>query len=150
MSTHDIPEVILERLPHRPPFLFVDRIVEEEAGKSIRTTWRVPEDLFAFQGHYPGNPILPGVLIQEHCFQSGALMIYAGVDAKTDPGTPVLTKVEEARFRRIVRPGELLETEVVLHEQLSNARICVGVVTCDGQKVARLAFVLTLAEEPGQ
>lgn len=141
-----VDPVILERLPHRPPFLFVERILEESEGHII-AEWNVPTDLFCFEGHYPGNPILPGVLIQEHTFQTGALMIYAGGDSKEEPGTPVLTKVESARFRRIVKPGTKLTTEVNLVERLANARVCSGVVRSDGNVIARLAFVLALAEE---
>lgn len=141
-----VDPVILERLPHRPPFLFVERIVEEEDGRIV-SEWNVPEDLFCFEGHYPGNPVLPGVLIQEHAFQTGALMIYGGSDSKDEAGTPVLTKVESARFRRIVRPGAKLTTEVNLIERLANARVCSGIVRSEGNVIARLAFVLALAEE---
>lgn len=141
-----IDPIILERLPHRPPFLFVERIVEESETRIV-TEWNVPHDLFCFEGHYPGNPVLPGVLIQEHTFQSGALLIYGGDDDKNAPGTPVLTKVESARFRRIVRPGTRLTTEVNMIEHIANARVCAGVVRSDEGVIARLAFVLALAEE---
>ena len=67
-------------LPHRDPFLLVDRIADR--GEDwIETEWHVAEDLDVFRGHYPGNPILPGVLISEHCFQSAALLL------GNEPGT---------------------------------------------------------------
>ena len=133
-------------LPHRDPFLFVDRIVER-GEDTLATEWSVREDMDVFRGHYPGNPILPGVLIAEHCFQSGALLIYSGADSKDDAGTPVLTRIEDARYKRIVRPGDTLTTAVTLEDSLSNARFCSAVVRCGGQVVARLKFTLALAAE---
>ncbi|MDA1265626.1 MAG: beta-hydroxyacyl-ACP dehydratase [Planctomycetota bacterium] len=133
-------------LPHRDPFLFVDRLVERGDG-ALSTEWAVPEDLDVFRGHYPGNPILPGVLIAEHCFQSGALLIYTGAASKGDAGTPVLTRIEDARYKRLVRPGDVLATTVTLEDSLANARFCAAVVRCEGQVVARLKFTLALAAE---
>lgn len=135
---------IEELLPHRDPFLLVDRIVEEGPGW-VLTEWDVPADLPVFRGHFPGDPVLPGVLISEHGFQSAALAIYAGADSKEEPGTPVLTRIEDARFRRIVRPGETLRTRAEVVETLSNARFCKVKVTCAGETVTRLRCTLALA-----
>ena len=131
-------------LPHRDPFLLVDRIVEEGEGW-VLTEWDVPEDLPVFEGHFPGDPVLPGVMISEHGFQSAALAIYAGSDSKEEPGTPVLTRIEDARFKRIVRPGETLTTRAEIVETLANARFCKLTVTCDGATVARIRCTLALA-----
>lgn len=141
-------ERVRELLPHREPFLLVDELVERGEA-SVRTTWHVPEDLDVFRGHYPGNPILPGVLIAEHVFQSGALLLYSGKDSKEEAGTPVLSRILDARYKRVVRPGETLATTVELEEALANARFCKAVVRRDGATVARLRFSLALApEEP--
>ncbi len=134
-------------LPHRPPFLFVDRIVEEGQGW-ITTEWHVPLDLPAFTGHYPGNPVLPGVLIAEHCFQSAALLIYSTGDGSAHTaGVPVLTKIEDARFRNMVQPDTLLSTRVQLDERLANACYMSAVVRAGEFTVARLKFVLALVPE---
>lgn len=133
-------------IPHREPFLYVDRIVERGA-QQIATEWDVPADLPAFRGHYPGDPVLPGVLVAEFTFQSAACLFAAEPVADTGAsGVPVLTRIEDARFRRAVRPGETLRAEVQVVEQVGPARWCKAHVTCGGQTVARLAFTVARAE----
>lgn len=131
-------------IPHRDPFLFVDRIVERSADRIV-AEWDVPPELPAFRGHYPGYPVLPGVLISEFAFQSAACLFASGGDPRVSSGAvPVLTKIEDARFRRVVRPGETLRAEVEVAERLGPARYCKAVVTCGGETVVRLRF--TVAE----
>lgn len=132
-------------LPHRDPFLLVDRIADR-GDDWIETEWHVAEDLDVFRGHYPGNPVLPGVLISEHCFQSAALLVgnLTGEDAAS--GVPVLTRIEDARFRRMVRPGHNLHTRVEQTDRLANACWFTAQVTSEEGKVARLAFVLAMAD----
>jgi len=131
-------------IPHRDPFLFVDRIVARTADRIV-TEWDVTPELFAFRGHYPGFPVLPGVLISEFTFQSAACLLASGADpAVRSSAVPVLTKIEDARFRRVVKPGELLRAEVEVTERLGAARYCRAVVTCSGATVMRLRF--TVAE----
>lgn len=136
----------IERLlPHRPPFLFVDRVVAHD-GDTLTAEWDVPRDLPAFVGHFPGEPVLPGVLISEFTFQAGALLIYAtSADDKASPGIPVLTRIADARFKKVVRPGETLRADVRLTERLGMARYVTGKVTSAGKLVARLDCVLAVA-----
>ena len=136
---------IEELLPHRPPFLFLDRIVAHE-GDKLTGEWDIAEDFFAFEGHFPGEPVLPGVLISEFCFQAGAVLIYAtSSDDKESPGVPVLTRIEDARFKKIVRPGETLRVDVELTDRLGAARYVTAKVTSAGKTVARLRCVLAVA-----
>jgi 3-hydroxyacyl-[acyl-carrier-protein] dehydratase len=128
---------VLAGLPHRPPFLFVDRIVEQGPVRIV-TEWDVRADLPAFAGHFPGEPVLPGVLTAEFCFQSAALLFATTPGA----GLPVLTRIEDARYKKVVRPGETLRAEVELVEQLSNARWCKAHVTSAGASVLRIGFVV--------
>lgn len=149
MSSDVLTKPVTEFIPHRPPFLFVSRVVEHD-GDRLVTEWDVPADLPAFEGHFPGEPVLPGVLISEFCFQSGAILIYATSEADREAvGVPVLTRISDARFKNIVRPGQTLRAEVTLTDRLSNARYVTAKVTCDGKTTARLECVLAVAEPPG-
>lgn len=131
-------------IPHRDPFLFVDRIVDRTED-AITTEWRVSEDLDAFRGHYPGRPVLPGVLCAEFCFQSAALL-FSEPGADASAGVPVLTKIEDARYKRMVKPGETLVARVTRTEQLGPARYMRADVRCEGDLVLRIRFVVALAE----
>lgn len=133
-------------IPHRAPFLFVDRVVERTSD-AITTEWDVTPDLFAFRGHYPGNPVLPGVLISEFTFQSAALLFSDPSTARSAPNAvPVLTKIEDARFRQIVRPGATLSARVVTIERIANARYMQATVTSHGATVLKLRFTVALVE----
>ena len=145
MASPILDRPVTDFIPHRPPFLFVTRVLEHE-GERLVTEWDVPEDLFAFEGHFPGEPVLPGVLISEFCFQSGAILIYATSQEDQDSaGVPVLTRITDARSRKIARPGETLRAEITLTERLSNARYVTAKVTSDGKAVLRLQCVLAVA-----
>ncbi len=138
---------VLAAIPHRDPFLFVDAVEERGEGWLV-ARWRVPPEAEWFRGHYPGEPVLPGVLLCEHCFQSGALLV-APADAPASGAIPVLARIEDARFRRIVRPGETLVTRVELREALGPARFLAARVACAGARVAQVRFVLSAAAAAG-
>ena len=102
----------LRMLPHRYPFLMVDRVLEIGAGKA-RTIKNVSINEPFFVGHFPGNPVMPGVLIIEALAQSAAILALAELKSETQRMF-VLTGVEKARFRRPVVPGDQLEMEVAI------------------------------------
>jgi len=138
----------IERLiPHREPFLFVDRIVELTAGRIV-TEWDVHAELPALRGHYPGRPILPGVLASEFCFQSAALL-FASEGGDAPPADrrgalPVLTRIENARFKQLVGPGETLRAELSVSDALDNVRWLDAQVSSAGKTVLRLRFAVAL------
>lgn len=131
-------------IPHRDPFLFVDRIVARDAT-TIVTQWRVPDDLDLFRGHYPGEPILPGVILSEFVFQSGALLLSLPGSVTTG-SVPVLARITDARFKKLVRPGDLVQADVTLEDSAANARYLSGKVTSGGELVARLSFTVAILD----
>lgn len=136
-------EDILKAIPHRPPFLFVDNIVELTSAK-IRTTRRVREDEDFFKGHYPGNPIMPGVLICEAIFQSGAILL-SRTAADIGEGVPVLARISNAKFRNMVKPGDTLEIEAEVTEKLSNVHFLKGKASVAGKTAVTVEFAVTIA-----
>jgi 3-hydroxyacyl-[acyl-carrier-protein] dehydratase len=140
---------ITDRIPHRPPFLFVDEIVadveDNKDAPCLKSRWTVPVDAAFFAGHYPGNPILPGVILSEFVFQSGALMV--GGLASDVSGAPVLVRIQDARYRRICRPGETLDCELTLTDQLGPAWHLKAKVSVAGDTALTLKCVLALVPE---
>lgn len=150
MSGQDSGSVVLDRsaiealIPHREPFLWLDEVLEL-SETLVRARKRVAEDLEIFRGHYPGFPVLPGVLLCEAVFQAGAVLIASGGEIP-EGHVPVVTRQHETRFRRMVRPGEVLEIEARLDETLGGAWFFSGTVRVDGQVAVRLQFACTAAE----
>lgn len=137
-------EAIQAAIPHRPPFLLIDEIIEQSEKRIVcRKTFRADE--FWYPGHYPGQPITPGVILCEAAMQSGAVLL-ASVIAE-DGGVPVVTRLSDARFKRIVVPGETIEIEATLDDQVSKAFFLSAKVTVEGQLAVRLKF--TCAMVPG-
>ena len=96
---------ILKTIPHRPPFLFIDEIVElRDDGATCSRTIRAGEP--QFEGHYPGNPIMPGVLLCEACFQTGAIYLAKQIERdgrSLNDVTPVLSRIGDAKFKQMVK-----------------------------------------------
>jgi len=135
---------VLNAIPHRPPFLFVDKIVEL-TDTTIKTTKEIsPAEPF-FEGHYPGNPIMPGVLICESIFQTGAVLL-SNIITDISEGTPVLTRISNGKFKNIVRPGSTLEIEVEIVERVSNAFFMKGKASVEGKTAVTVEFGVTLAQ----
>ncbi|MFA4914205.1 MAG: 3-hydroxyacyl-ACP dehydratase FabZ [Comamonadaceae bacterium] len=107
---------ILERLPHRYPMLLIDRVIEMEPGKRIVAIKNVSINEPYFQGHFPGNPVMPGVLITEAMAQAAALFSFEGGGNGQDGAglktVYYLVGIDNARFRRPVVPGDQLRIEV--------------------------------------
>ena len=136
-------EEIKQIIPHRAPFLFLDEVLECEVAKRTKAVWRIREDLFCFKGHFPGNPILPGVLITEALAQAGAVAIRQ--DDKYKGRLAVFGGIDRVRFRGMVKPGDdlVLETEILRLSAMGGK----GKVkaTVDGKTVCEgeILFVLT-------
>ena len=139
------PRAAIEALiPHRAPFLFVDRLLERGEDRLV-TEWDVVPELDCFRGHYPGAPILPGVLVCEFVFQSAAILLAEAGGTAQAGAIPMLTKIEDARFKQAVRPGETLRAEVTLVERVGPARYVSAHVRSNGKTVLRIRFTVALA-----
>ncbi len=145
MDSKDRDE-IYRCLPHRPPFLWVDRILSLSPD-TIITEKHLPADLDLFKGHYPHYPIMPGVLLCESVFQSGAILITHGLaDADVRPaGVPVLTRITNARFKREVRPGETIRSQASLVENLGPAWFLKGRVLVRDRVALKVEFSCIIA-----
>ena len=140
------PSIGVDAIPHRPPFLFVDDIVEV-TGDRIVTRMQIDPDMECFRGHYPGNPVMPGVLLCECCFQAGALLIAHQLGPANVQGVPVLTRIQDAKFKRIVRPGETLIVETSLDSELGGAYFMTGRASVDGKLAVRVEFACMLVDD---
>lgn len=109
----DINE-IMKILPHRYPFLLVDKIIEMETGKRIVGLKNVTINEHFFQGHFPGHPVMPGVLIIEAMAQVAAVLAYLSSDADVSTKVVYFTGIDNARFRKPVLPGDQLRFELVV------------------------------------
>src|SRR5262245_23852994 len=113
---HPDSERLVGLLPHRPPFRFVDVVDELDVGGGVVARYQVTGDEAFFAGHFPGNPVLPGVIQLEALAQAGAIALLS--DERYAGKLPLFGGVEKVRFRRIVRPGDELVLRVEL-ERLS-------------------------------
>lgn len=128
-------ENVKDLIPQREPFLFVDSI-NDRGENTIQTSYKVTGDEDFFKGHFPGNPIMPGVLLQEALFQSGACLM-AGKDGA---GLGVVTRVSNGKFKGMVKPGDTIEMSVELMDQAANAFYFKGRTKVDGKVVLALEF----------
>jgi 3-hydroxyacyl-[acyl-carrier-protein] dehydratase len=113
----DITE-ILRRLPHRHPFVLVDRVLEVVPGEHITGRKMVAYNEPWFRGHFPERPVMPGVLIVEALAQLGGVLAYATAGGGTAPGHMLLLGLDKVRFRRPVTPGDALDLSVeVIHRR---------------------------------
>ena len=137
---------IMEILPHRYPFLLVDRIVELEPNKRIVGVKNVTINEPYFQGHFPGAPVMPGVLVIEAMAQVAAVLFYR--DEKAGEKLIYFAGIENAKFRRPVVPGDQLRLEMeVLNRHRSFGKMS-GRATVEGKLVAEAVVTCVVADRP--
>ncbi len=136
MTQMDINEV-MRHLPHRYPFLLVDRVLDFESGKSLRAMKNVTINEPFFQGHFPHVPVMPGVLIMEALAQAtGILSFKTTGDLPTDNSLYYFVGIDKARFRKPVEPGDQLILEVELERRIRDVWKFKGVASVNGEVVA--------------
>ncbi len=136
---------ILDAIPHRDPFLLVDEVIERSDRRIVGVKTFDGREWF-FAGHYPDYPLVPGVLLCEAAMQCGAILLAGHFSISADVGkVPVATRINNVRFKRMVRPGEKIVMEVELTERLADAFFLNAKVSVDGQPAVRFEFACTAA-----
>ena len=139
----DIHE-ILKKLPHRYPFLLVDRVLEIETGKRIKALKNVTINEPFFVGHFPHRPVMPGVLIIEAMAQAAGLLAFEAMGAGTDDKSVIyFAGIDSARFKRPVEPGDQLIMDVSIERQKAGIYKFKGVTRVDGQVACEADFMCT-------
>ncbi len=144
-TTFDVQE-IMEVLPHRYPFLLVDRIVEFEELKRIVAIKNVTFNEPFFQGHFPGFPIMPGVLIVEAMAQAGGVLVFKTLPER-DKKLVLFMGIENAKFRRPVRPGDQLRIEMEVVRVKSRVGKLKGKALVDDFLVAEASITFSLVDK---
>jgi 3-hydroxyacyl-[acyl-carrier-protein] dehydratase len=133
---------ILERLPHRYPFLMIDRVLDVVPGKSIVAMKSISVNEAYFQGHFPSHPVMPGVLIIEALAQAGGVLAYETAAAEERIWILYLVGVEETRFKQTVQPGDQLVLRVELVKRRRSLWRFNGVAEVDGKHVAEAQILM--------
>jgi len=134
--------IIENAIPHRGPMLLVDEIVSQTDEHIVCKKTFLPDEFF-FQGHYPDYPLVPGVILCEATMQAGAIML--SKQAGESEGVPVATRLNDVKFKQMVRPGDTIEMDVTLKERLAETFFMVGKVTLAGKTAVRFEFACTMA-----
>lgn len=149
----DLPlniENIMKMLPHRYPFVLIDRVVELVPGERILALKNVTHNETFFKGHFPESPIMPGVLIIEGMAQAGGVLAFSSQPEETY-GTPVyFIGIDKVKFRRPVVPGDQLRIDVRFLKKSSWAVKLAGIATVDEKKVSEAEFVATFERGAGR
>ncbi len=139
---------VMAALPHRYPMLLVDRVEEIVRDRSIRATKAVTINEGFFQGHFPGRPIMPGVLIVEALAQAAGVLAVESLGLAGSGKLVYFMAIEGAKFRKPVEPGVLLSLEVAFVQKRSSVCKFAGVAKIDGQVAAEANFTAMIADPP--
>ncbi|NOY42949.1 MAG: beta-hydroxyacyl-ACP dehydratase [Planctomycetes bacterium] len=137
-------EKIKAAIPHREPFLLIDEIIEQSENRIVCRK-RFSGDEFWYEGHFPSFPITPGVIICEAAMQAGAVLLASQIESQ-EGYLPVATRANNVQFKRMVLPGDTIDLEVELTEQLAKAFFLKARVTVDGKVATRFDFACTMAK----
>jgi 3-hydroxyacyl-[acyl-carrier-protein] dehydratase len=138
---------LFDLIPNRPPYLWVDEVVSVDE-RSIHTRKFVDPKLELFAGHYPDYPVFPAALQCECAFQASAILV-AKLGVSTGDKVPVVARANRLKFKRIVRPGDVLDVHVLLEQRVKDAFFLKARILRNGETMTTLEFVTTAtATEP--
>ena len=140
---------VMELLPHRYPFLLVDRVVGHEAGKSLSAIKNVTINEPFFQGHFPGQPVMPGVLILEAMAQATGLLAFIDMGDMHKSKLYMLVGIDKSRFRDQVMPGDQLRLDIRLKRNMRGIGIYECEASVDGRVVAEAEMMCSAQERQG-
>lgn len=136
---------ILENIPQREPFLFIESIIDRTEN-SITTAKKLTGEEDFFKGHFPGRPVFPGVLMCEAVFQTGALLMALKGQGAGNTKTAVVSRIQNAKFKNMAKPGDELKITVDFVETLANASFMKGKITANDKTIMSIEFAATLVE----
>jgi beta-hydroxyacyl-ACP dehydratase FabZ len=144
METPMDVRAIMQHIPHRYPFLLVDRILELEPNKRVVGLKNVSMNEPFFQGHFPGTPIMPGVLILEAMAQTSGVLAIASMEKSGDNALMYFMGLDQVKFRKMVVPGDQLIMELEVLKQRKKIMKLAGTAKVDGQVVAEAQLMATI------
>jgi beta-hydroxyacyl-ACP dehydratase FabZ len=137
-------QTIMQHIPHRYPFLLVDRILELEPNKRVVGLKNVSMNEPFFQGHFPGTPIMPGVLILEAMAQTSGVLAIASMEKSGENALMYFMGLDQVKFRKMVVPGDQLIMELEVLKQRKKVMKLAGTAKVDGQVVAEAQLMATI------
>jgi beta-hydroxyacyl-ACP dehydratase FabZ len=144
-AKYDIRD-IMKYLPHRYPFLLIDRVLEVVPGEKIKALKNVSMNEPFFQGHFPDIPVMPGVLIVEAMAQAGGILFMSGAPEDQHGAIMYFMGIDKAKFRKPVVPGDQLIFEVEVLRKRAKALKLAATATVDGAVVAQAELMATIGE----
>lgn len=138
---------IIKLIPHRHPFLFIDRVISIIEGKSCIGIKNLTFNENFFQGHFPGNPVMPGVLVIEAMAQTASVLISKSMSVSSQNLGVLFTGIENAKFKKVVYPGDTLELHIETIKNKMNIWFFKGKAKVNGDTVAEANFSAMLIRE---
>lgn len=134
-------EEIMKLIPHRYPFLLVDKVLSFDKGERITAIKNVTFNEPQFMGHFPDHPVMPGVMIVEAMAQAAGVLTQLSRDGQADDALFYLVKVDNAKFSQVVVPGDQLVMECAIKKVIRNMTLYTGKASVDGKVVAKAEFL---------